>query len=223
MTSCCGRRSSRAPHCLRWPLARFVCSPARLRARALTLAVQVPFSRSFSEEEVTARWRALLFDKKISKQAAIRMGNAERVPRPPPRIGDDLPTLMAAWRSARVAAGLPVGAATPAGEPPTFSEVRILRFTAHACFWRLTAATQAEDALLAQGPLCLLLDPSWHPSNHDARVEAATQRRRDNAQLRHLERASRAATDRAAKGALATVRGMKLRYLMRKTEVRSPG
>ena len=223
MTSCCGKRSSRAPRWLRWLLARCVCSSARLRSRALTLALQVPFSRNFSEEEVTARWRALLFDKRVSKQAAIRMGNAERVPLPPPRIGDDLPTIMAAYRSARAAAGVPGSVAPPADEPPTFSEVRILRFTAHACFWRLTAATQAEDALLAQGPLCLLLDPSWHPSNHDARVEAATQRRRDNAQLRHLERASRAATDRAAKGALATVRGMKLRYLMRKTEVRSPG
>ena len=180
------------------------------------------FSRNFSEEEVTARWRALLFDKKLAKQAAIRMGNAERVPRPPPLVGDDMPTIVAAWRSTR-AAGDAGAVAPPADEPPTFSEVR----SAHCarvrarCLWRLTAAAQAEEALLALGPRSLLLGPSWHPSNRDARVEAATQRRRDNTQLRHLERASRAATDRAAKGALATVRGIKMRYLMRKTEVRS--
>ena len=86
----------------------------------------------------------------------------------------------------------------------------------------LTAAAQAEDALLALGARSLLLGPSWHPSNREARVQAAAQRRRDHHQLRQLERASRAATDRAAKGALATVRGMKMRYMMRKTEVRPP-
>ena len=75
--------------------------------------------------------------------------------------------------------------------------------------------------MLALGPRSLLLGPSWHPSNSEARSKAAQQRRRDHAQLRHLERASRAATDRAAKGALATVRGIKMRYLMRKSEVRA--
>jgi hypothetical protein len=100
--------------------------------------VQVRFSRPFTEEEVTDRWRALLFDKKIGKAAAIRMGKAERVPRPPPLIGDDMQTIVAAWRNARAAAGEAGGAAPPAEEPPTFSEVRILRAAAHASLWRLT-------------------------------------------------------------------------------------
>ena len=106
------------------------CCAARLRAPALTLArgAQVRFSRTFTEEEVTARWRALLFDKKIGKAAAIRMGKAERVPRPPPLIGDDMQTIVAAWRNARA----PAGAAPPADEPPTFSEVCLLHAAAHA-------------------------------------------------------------------------------------------
>ena len=130
MTYCCGRRSSRAPHSLHWPLARCVClrSLACAAARVLTLAAQVRFSRPFTEEEVTARWRALLFDKKIGKAAAIRMGKAERVPRLPPLIGDDMQTIVAAWRNARA----PAGAAPPADEPPTFSEVRLLHAAAHA-------------------------------------------------------------------------------------------
>ena len=69
---------------------------AQPRAPTLTPArgAQVRFSRNFTEEEVTDRWRALLFDKRISKAAAIRMGNAERVPRPPPPIGDDMPEII---------------------------------------------------------------------------------------------------------------------------------
>ena len=102
------------------------CALQLYRTPWLTLcfAAQVRFSRQFTEEEVTDRWRALLFDKKLGKLAAVRMGKAERAPRPPPPIGDDMPTIIAAWRSARAAAA---GAAQvpPSDEPPTFSEVRI--------------------------------------------------------------------------------------------------
>lgn len=110
-----------AVRCCAWHAVSRALAPWLTR-----LAAQVRFSRQFTEEEVTDRWRALLFDKKLGKLAAVRMGKAERAPRPPPPIGDGMPTIIANWRSARAAAAGDAGGAVPLTEdPPTFSEVRI--------------------------------------------------------------------------------------------------
>ncbi len=98
------------------------------------------FSRSFTEEEVTARWRALLFDPAVARPAAVRMANAQRVAPPPPPAGDDMQTIVAAWRSTRAAATAgEAGVAAPpppdggaAGASPSFSEVCSLLLRTHA-------------------------------------------------------------------------------------------
>lgn len=73
--------------------------------------------------------------------------------------------------------------------------------------------------MIELGPRTLQLGPTW--TNHDARVAARAARRQDVALLQRLERSTRAATDRAAKGAFATLRGVNSRFLMRKHEVRA--
>jgi hypothetical protein len=79
------------------------------------------------------------------------------------------------------------------------------------------ARAQVEDALMALGPKSLQLGKSW--SDRSARVDGRAARQRDHALLQALERGTRAATDRAAAGALATLRGANQRFLMRKSEI----
>jgi len=74
-----------------------------------------------------------------------------------------------------------------------------------------------EDALLEQGPKSLLLGRAWR--DRERRVAARAARARDQAALATLEAATRSATDRGARGALAVLRGARLRYAVRKPEV----
>jgi len=124
------------------------CAPLTL----VRHAAQVRFSRNFTEEEVTARWRALLYDKRLSRPAAIRMGKAEDVQRPPPPIGDDMETIVAAWRSARAAAAGDAAAPVDPSEPPTFSEVRFGRACVRPSRSRLTAAGAGGGCAAGPGP-----------------------------------------------------------------------
>jgi hypothetical protein len=100
----------------------------------------VTFSRLFSEDELAARWRALLFDPAACTAAVARWEGVQPPAQPaPPQYALDTAALLAASRGARRAAARAEEAAAPApgfggvggvgavpadDAPGTFSEAR---------------------------------------------------------------------------------------------------
>ena len=161
--------------------------------------LQITFTQPFTLEQLTQRWRTLLYDPVEGVAAAERQHGVHCPPQHRPTTGGaDVETLLRAWRAKRRAAADP-------------GETSVREEDANATF------SEVEDCLFDAGAEALELGPTW--SDRDAKLAARHKRRRDVATLRALEHSVRRATDRSLGDALAVLRGSKARFVLTKPEV----
>mmetsp|Transcript_8695 Transcript_8695/g.18018 ORF Transcript_8695/g.18018 Transcript_8695/m.18018 type:complete len:356 (-) Transcript_8695:160-1227(-) len=192
----------------------------------------VKFSRSFTVQELSHRWRTLLYDPEVSIPAAERMARVTSAARP--TLPLKKPLVKSLYEQSRASNLAEDGTAKEGTatqdmqEPPSFSDVELVVVQAERGF----AASTSTTPSLQEGDNATASEASKGAGSSGQPVDGrelrglqsrwqARTRRKDVLAISELERTSMAATSRmlSKAGTLAVLRGTRTYFEIKKPEV----